>query len=425
MKIFIIKVLIFIILFCFTFQSFARGEAAFDFFLISPFTSPSPIANGMGNTYIAYSPNDAMAPIFNPAYLGMFAQENFFSLGFYPKKADLRLRLFEDINYNYNSGNLNLGFNFKNIKKNIPLSVGLGFNTIKLDYGEHIRTDESMNVIGTVSSFNQCKSVIFSVSLDFYIKASIGLSFNDIEYRQINKDIESRIIETISVNANAKDFGIIFQLPILETLHELTNISYSIIPGLSPFLLSTFGYSKNNVGDDVTYIGIEQSYPLPRVARIGFSFNPGLCYSKENLIWKLLSLKLAKEAEDELIQSFPDGTFNYRKGLGDINFFHDLILGKSNGEILKRNGFEFDLFEICSFRKGNFKGIDYEQVETEGFGISITGVYKAVRLFYPTIADKSVAFIIKHVDIRYDYSVLKANSRFNEIKFHGININIF
>ena len=95
------------------------------------------------------------------------------------------------------------------------------------------------------------------------------------------------------------------------------------------------------------YVDVPQSDPLPRYARAGIGFEFGISYSKDEVEGKPFSFKWTIEANDMLVRRYdavmdtagnmiqPPG-WEYEKGLGDINFFDEVILGKTNKETVKK-----------------------------------------------------------------------------------------
>ncbi len=83
------------------------NQAAALFLLVSP----SPRANGMGNTYTHLMWDDPMAVWFNPAAVGMQAKDHYFSGGFYTSKTNWLRGLVTGMTYNFQS--YNFGYNFE------------------------------------------------------------------------------------------------------------------------------------------------------------------------------------------------------------------------------------------------------------------------------------------------------------------------
>jgi len=311
----------------------AVSQAAVPFLLISP----SPRANGMGNTYTALSADDPMAVYFNPAYIGLIAREHSFSGGFYPKEMPWLSQLVNDMYYSYKS--YNIGFNFSKSHLGIPISAGIGYSKTYFDMGEMVATNEYGEITAVSHAWSRSTNFSTGICIDYYLRTSIGVIF---------KHIESRL-GRVFVKANAVDMGMVFQLPLFEIGNKLINSSESI-PRFTPFFVPIFSYSICNIGNKISYIVESQASPLPRAARVGIGFEGGFVWTRENLKWKLFSLKIATEEEDILITTNPDGTWNYRKGIGDISIFSDLIAGHGNSNVMKHKGREINLFDIITLR---------------------------------------------------------------------------
>ncbi|HEX9973264.1 MAG TPA: hypothetical protein VGD14_14425, partial [bacterium] len=82
--------------------------------------SPSPLANGMGQTYGNISATEPMASFFNPAYLGFFSKSQNF--GFSYSRSNWLPQLTNDLYHKCYS--LNFGYTFKNT----PVTLGIGYH---------------------------------------------------------------------------------------------------------------------------------------------------------------------------------------------------------------------------------------------------------------------------------------------------------
>jgi len=390
---------IFLTIFC-NQQSKAQTEAGALFLLISP----SPQANGSGNVYLPYGGNDPFAPIYNPAHSGFLAQNNLLTIGTYVEKTKWLPSLTNNVTYNSNS--YNFGYNFKNIS-NIPLAIGVGANEVKFEYGE-----------GAFQTYDQRNSWTISLSFDYFLKASVGWGFSD---------IDSKLTPEHSAKVSANDFGLIFQLPIVD-------IGYKVLDKdraqFSPFFTPTFWYSKNNVSDNkLIYIDASQADPLPRMARMGTSFAAGLIFSDHRVQnWNLFTFEWGAQAEDLLVERFPDGSWEYKSGVGDIQFFENLVQGKSNPDIFKMKGWQYNFFDLIYIRNGSYKDPGGKVFhKTEGLGIRPTGIFNILNyLGFSTDSNRLFYLLTHHVDIQYNESKWGASSGhpLDGTKFKSITLTL-
>jgi hypothetical protein len=162
-------------------------------------------------------------------------------------------------------------------------------------------------------------------------------------------------------------------------------------------------------------------YGSSRNARIGIGFRAGLSYSGAKNEWQLFSFEITNEAEDFLVGGANDGSFSYARGLGNIHFWDNVVLGKYNPQIVSKRGGELVLFETVAIRRGHYKDVDGAvNYETYGVGISLHGVLKTIALVNPAMNSSTVMrFLIDHADVRFD------TSETGDSNFSGIGISIF
>src|SRR5512141_1526261 len=105
----------------------AQGESAVPFLLIHP----SPEANGWGNVGTAVVSDNPIATISNPAQLGLFSLDNYFSFSSYTPKT-VWLPNFGSTDLTYNAWATNAGYNLRNAL-DLPFPVGIGFGYSRID----------------------------------------------------------------------------------------------------------------------------------------------------------------------------------------------------------------------------------------------------------------------------------------------------
>ena len=387
---------------------------------------PSPRANGMGGASVSSETNDAMGVAFNPALLGRLVRENYFGIEFYPTKADW-LPVFGGLTYDAKT--VFLGFDLGRLYQGVPVSLGLAYTRVFLDLGEQLVTDESGNVLGTFRSSERVNVWTIGLGIDYVIKAGTGWSFKNIDSRLSPIGAGSERGDG-NAKANAHDFGLVVHLPIHEAFSKLTATSLDIRPGLSPTLGAGFGYSRSNVGDEISYIEAAQADPLPRIARIGVSASAGLAYKTEAQAWQLVRFEMLSEAEQVLVHRFFDGSFKYTDGIGDIEFWNNLVRGKAaSADIVKVKGWELNLLEILSLRGGSHEDPDGPVIyHSHGVGVSLRGVFKAMRTLGPEFQKGgTLDLLTRHLDLQFNTSSLDIadGHPLSGTSFHGISISIF
>ena len=256
-------------------------------------------------------------------------------------------------------------------------------------------------MIGKFDAEEHCDNYSFGIGLDYYVRLGLGFNFKHIESRlsPIGTEQEQG---TGSASVSATDFGVLLDIPLVEMFTDLSGVSLEVAPRVSPFLDLSFGYAKLNVGDKITYVDPAQADPLPRTAVAGLSFETGLWGKSGTSDWKIASFRLARQADDILVLRYPDGTSEYQTGLGDIEFWQNVVLGHDNTKITMRRGWQIQVVEILYLRGGSVEspGLSYT---TSGYSICLGGLMKLVGLLAPGPESEEswVGFVADHFDLQF------------------------
>jgi len=380
----------------------------------------------MGNTYTALGADDPTAVTFNPAFIGLLSRDHYFSGAFYPKRTSWLPSLAENISYSHYS--YHIGFNFKNLNPKIPISVGACYSQTLLDFGEIVLTGESdPEPLGTFESWD--RAYIFSIGfcIDYFLRISAGVNVKSIESNLAPVIVGEEVVQGAG-EADASDLGCLVQFPVVEMLQRCIKKDIHVIPKIRPFFMPVFSYSMNNIGDGISYSSLTIKDPLPRVARVGIGLEGGFIWQKENIHWRLFGLKWASEAEDDLVVR-EGGKVSYQKGFGDIDFFRNVLFGKANHSIIKHKGMSINLIDIVSCQIGRYEdrrgAVCYK---TRGFSLRISGLLKAMRVFFPEMGkNRIVGFIMERLNFQYHNSLWELNDPLHPIyntRFHGLSISI-
>ncbi|MBN2102911.1 hypothetical protein JW835_02620 [bacterium] len=379
---------------------FAVSETAVLFLLISP----SPQANGMGHTYAAAASKDPMASLMNPAYLGCYTEHYNAGLSF--SYADWLPELVSDMSYHCVSANAGLTL------KKMPVSFGLGLHRIFLDMGENVWTSESGTELDRFESCDKAHVLSLAGSWNYLINFSAGMNI---------KWIHSMLApDWISVGSKqgageakstAYDFGMALKIPAVQSFeHIYGDPIFGDFP-VSIFLTPGVNYSINNIGEKLTYMDPKEADPLPRAARTGIHFETGLRYQHNDFRFNIVSFCYAREAMDILAEKQWDAnhektSIRYQSGLGDIDFFHNILQGKKNYHAETMDGWEFSLCETADLRYGYYEDISGNvNYHTLGVSLNILPAFKLYRyLFGHLDHDDLIDFFITYGDIEILYS---------------------
>ncbi len=376
--------LTFALLLSLTSYIFPQAEGAVPFLTIQQ----SPFLQGAGQTGVAIITNDPIGFYYNPAILGLTARTNHVSLLFLPKKVDW-------LGFNgisINSYGFNFGYNFD---KSIPLSVGAGFihNNFKYD----IYQDESFNSFSIGASLNYPVSLSLGFSLKKFSSTFFGTTM-------VNPDS----IRAYEASGTAYDFGALVNVPVSDLLFKDARYDFSDESFLAPKFNFALGYSLTNLGKEISYSDRNQKDPIPRTAKLGYSFNFGFDYNFNGKNISIFDYTFTAEASDILVQRDSNRNLTYKGLLGDINIWKNLVELKYDNNTIIHKGHIFNLFETIRIAFGNFTGKGYENnPKTNALVFSTDGLFK----YFHNADDNSIfGFITGHISIEYTTSTIFAGS---------------
>jgi hypothetical protein len=241
------------------FISPAYGQSAVQFLTLQQ----SPLLLGAGQIGAAIPVKDGSGYYFNPAQLGYFSRENNLSVFFQPQKIDLVPEL---ENTTFQSYGLALGYDFKNNDYNLPLSIGIGYlhNRINYNYPD-------LTTSGQYNAYDSFDCFSIGAGYDYYLLFSLGFPVKS--FTSVLPDYEPR---SYKATGTAFDFGAMITAPVYKLLFNDLKFQINEKSSLMPKADFTLGYSLTNVGKKIYYIDPAQADPIPRTARLGYTFNFGL-----------------------------------------------------------------------------------------------------------------------------------------------------
>lgn len=372
----------------------------------------------MGEASVAVSTNDPLALMTNPAHLGAQSRTNFLSYGH--NYADW-LPQFQLSDLWLRTQAVMAGINLKKIDEDAPpLSVGIGYSRMYLNSGMFIQTIEMGPAeTGWFDASESSDQLSIGLNLDSWVRVSGGMTY---------KRIDSRVSMMGNVKANLFDYGFLIDVPVVEIMAKASGSSFEVMPHLSPFAGVSIGVSKSNLGKEyVTYPGTNQNDPLPRYARAGIGVALGAMFVKDDIVWKPLSFKWTIESGDVLV----DRDRKYKTGLGEINIWDQVIMGRANKETLMGKGWEIGALEIVSIRGGRFEQ-DPERgnrrLKTRGWGVQFAGVPRLLlALDVPLPTEGVASFLLNHINVSYNHCEWTPDdpiSPLRNTKFNSVNFTI-
>ncbi len=374
-------------------ENYAQSEAA----VPGLYLNPSPKFNAMGMIGTSIPNNDPFGFYYNPAQLGYNSQNSNFSFQFYPAKTNW----LGFSNLSYNNTAFNVGYNFKNLLNGLSLSAGFGYIHSKMDYGPFIiSSPNSPNPIGPFDSYDEFNAYGFGLGIEYnYIRFSVGMT-----YKKINSVLSSQtsvhFLGKGGANISAMDYGFLITAPIVKLIDPKYNLfSYHNMDAI-PYLNVSIGYARLNQGGEVYYIDPTQADPLPRTARLGYTFSAGFDIHFNNVSIRMLGYDFSVDADDELINQNFNSTpsYSYQSGIGDIQIGRNLIELKSSDKVCVHKGNEFNFFDTFTYMIGRYDGHGYYNQKSSGIGIRAKGI---LQLLKTAVHSPVYNYLADHIDVQY------------------------
>lgn len=290
--------------------------------------------------------------ISNPAQLGYFSLENNFALSFLPNKTYWFNS--RSPNLSYNNYSFAAGYNFGKYNGNLPLSVGIGYIHNRFDYGRYsFNYSGNPGSVGTFESYDSFDGISIGASYKYYLIFNLGISakfFNSVLSDQPTAE-ESGAGKT---KGSAWDFGAMVITPVSELLFKDAGVKFGKDLLFKPVFNFTLGYSFTNLGKEIYYIDPAQADPLPRTARLGYSFDLGVKMSAGRNTIKAINYSFTAEAENSLIKNTNNGNVEYNGMLGDIKLGRNLIDLKGDNTVIVHKGHIAGFFETFILISGRY-----------------------------------------------------------------------
>ncbi|MCB1059845.1 MAG: hypothetical protein KDB65_06430 [Calditrichaeota bacterium] len=361
---------------------------------------PSPAANGRAGIFLGPEDADPFAAWANPGLLGLMAQTQNVSAGFYPNRTK----------WSPGEGgywNLNQTFSARAVFAGLPISttsvhekwlpIGISYTEQRFDEGEY--------------HFYNAEGMEFGTASDWYDVARglhVGLATQNSLWRfgagaggtQLYSHlpwIEANELTYKDLSSIGIDAGLWLDNNAVASANRLFKFSIPRSISLRPSL----GFSFANAGPSARFDSDSPQFPLPRMARVSMGLSAAYELERpDGKPLKFVSVDFAATSEDDLVKFDDEGDVSYQFPPGDINPLRDVLFGKRNDELVQRHGFEIGFLEILTYSRGSFIN-DYQRaltVKTEGWGASLRGVLNMVNL---ASHHKSLDWLARHVDLRY------------------------
>jgi hypothetical protein len=377
----------------------AQGEAAFPFLLL-PVSARS---NGMGGAGTALVLDNPLSIMGNPAQLGSFSLHGTVALAFTPS-GGAGAGQYAQTNLKHTGYGVMAGYRLDSLVT-LPfrMSAGIGFTHNLFDLGKFARTGSGgPTVIEEFDAWERANALTLGIGIEYGIRLGFGGTVKWItsNLSPIGTEQEQGVGKA---EVTASDFGFLLEAPVGDFVMSLVMPADRSAESIRPVLNLSAAYALSNIGDKVVYIDPDQADPLPRNATCAIGIMAGVEGTIHALPWNFGTVRWTRQGEDLLVTRKTDGSFEYRSGLGDMNFVDDVLLGKENPKIAQKTGWEMELWEVVAFRGGNYRWAFGTERGTSGFGIRLAGIVKAIHLIAePKNTEGWMMFLVDHVVLQYD-----------------------
>jgi len=392
----------------FSASNYAQGEAAVPFLVLNP----SPSLSAMGATGTALPTEDPFGFLWNPAQLGYTSQTNNFSFIFYPSKLEWIPTFNLDLELKAIA--LNVGYNFKDLI-GFPLSFGFGYSNPEMNFGTFVRTDENGNILGEFEAKDYYNAYSFGLGVDYFVQLSVGYTIKDVTSILSDQPTGEEQGEG-KAEATVNDFGILLDVPVIKLIDDKMQVQLDENLNALPTFNFSMGYSKSNIGDEISYIDSAQADPLPRMDRLGYGISAGFDLVTDDFRINAFNISFTVEADDIVIKRDSTGS-EYQSTLSDLDFSKNIIQIEGDEKIVSRTGTKLEFVESFAYYFGHFSGRGYpDPRKTNGYEIRAKGLLKLCALW----AEHPVTdFLRDHFDIRY-YNTNYFADAWNETKMTGL-----
>jgi hypothetical protein len=257
-------------------------------------------------------------------------------------------------------------------------------------------------VIATFEAWERSNGLTLGIGLEYGIRLDIGgtLKWITSNLSPIGTEQEQG---AATAEVTAYDFGLLLEAPAGDLIMSLLSSEDQAGGSIRPILDFSTSYALSNIGDEVVYIDPDQADPLPRNVTTAVGLVAGVEGTIHAIPWNFGTVRWTRQGEDLLVTRHADGSFEYRSGLGDMDFVDDVLLGHDNPDIAQKSGWEVELFEVVAFRGGQYRQPYGTERRTSGFGLQLAGIVKAIHLIAePEETESWLMFLVNQVILRYD-----------------------
>ncbi len=253
----------------------AQGGVAVPFLLVSS----SPDGNGWGGIGTAVVFDNPMAITANPAQLGMFKQPHYYAVSSYTTQSNW-LPSFPYSDVGYSVFGASAGFTFDKIFPE-GTKIGIGYSRALIDFRNSslIWTTYDGIETGRFTAKEISDQLSIGFGTTYYARVGIGLNFKNIFSRLTSNNAMEP--SSFAAQKLAFDFGLLVQVPTITLIENMNDNPLYLFDKVQPLADITFGYTRNNMGGNVSYIDESYGFPLPLKGTLGLSIELGATASQQ------------------------------------------------------------------------------------------------------------------------------------------------
>lgn len=386
-----------ILLLSFVFRSalYAQvGTVGVPFLMISP----SAEANGMGGIMASVMPAGSSSMLFNPAHAGLLARSTALSTDIYTSRTGW-LPVFHIPDLWINHFSLFAGTASGAAGGN-GLAFGIGYSRVYFNLGEFIISSEnSPEEVSRFRGYETSDNITLGASIDFGALLAFGTTMKLVTSQLtpfgLIQDPATHPAEILAV-----DLGMTAVVPFVSLAFP-----DAYAAGFRPHGNVMLATVLQNFGGDVAYADASQKDPLPRLFRAGWSIDAGATIDLFQSTLPFLSISIAREAEDILVDRYRDGSWTYSTFPDDLKPADNLFSGRRTHNVTVRRGSAVTFLGTVTLRSGSYEGDGAVTYATEGYTISTAGLTALIHAAMKDDARESViGNLLRHVELRIHHS---------------------
>lgn len=395
-------------------------------------------SNGMGGNSTSLVSENSMSTIANPAQLGIFSLDHYLATGTYITDNGWQPTFGYSNTLRVTA--LNIGTNLeKSLELPFPVSIGLGYSQVRLELERldiPLSTD-GPTIWGTWRTAQSGDNFSVSVGLDLGVRLGIGYTLKWIS-SHVSAFDPTLDIGSAEGSATSYDYGALLDVPVTKIISRIENQDRGEDRIISPLLDVTIGYAGRNYGKGISYFGPGYVGLFPRQVSLGASVEIGITSSLNSRPWKLLSFVWTREATDP--RTGYDSSLVIDPVTGDTSTVYDqaykmtpigirpyenLILGKSDGTVGIRKGWQAQIAEFIFLRIGSTTEIGQPTYSTFGWGLRLDGMIRFLTAVVgnPLTTRSFLGLLGEHFDLQYDHSKFSSGG-FAGSTFDALNIAV-